>query len=101
MVVGLNAVAAIVEKFYGVPRRRIEVVPLGLTEAFLQAGPGTRKGDYLISPGTITQVKNSLRLAQLAGEAKVPVLFVGKPYSPSDPYWRAFEKLIDDNFVRY
>src|SRR3954469_24096928 len=39
MVVGLQAEAALLQTLYGVRRSRIEVVPLGLSDAFLKAGP--------------------------------------------------------------
>jgi glycosyltransferase involved in cell wall biosynthesis len=47
------------------------------------------------------QVKNCVLLAQLARAAQVPILFVGKPYSESGPYWIEFKRLIDGSFVRY
>jgi glycosyltransferase involved in cell wall biosynthesis len=31
----------------------------------------------------------------------VPILFVGKPYSESDDYWRRFKRLIDGKFVKH
>lgn len=100
-VVGIEAEKQVLEIVYGVPSERISVVPLGLSEAYLRAGSGSRNEVHLISPGTITQRKNSVALAKLALAARSPILFVGKPYDFSDPYWLEFQKLIDGEFVRY
>jgi glycosyltransferase involved in cell wall biosynthesis len=37
----------------------------------------------------------------MAREAQVPILFVGKPYALSDPYWKKFTSIIDYRFVQY
>jgi glycosyltransferase involved in cell wall biosynthesis len=100
-VVGLAAERRVLELAYHVPPDRISVVPLGLSEAYLQAGPGSHAENHLITTGTITGRKNSVPLAQMAHAAQVPILFVGKPYHPDDPYWREFEKLIDGKWVKY
>jgi glycosyltransferase involved in cell wall biosynthesis len=100
-VVGLEAERRVLELVYGIPREKIEVVPLGLAPVFLEAGPGQRNGDCLISVGTITRVKNTVALARLARAAQVPILFVGKPYSETDPYWQEFSGLVDGRWVRH
>ena len=58
-------------------------------------------GDYLVSVATIAPRKNTVRLAQAARAAGVPVVFLGKPYATEDPYFREFEALVDGQFVRY
>jgi len=78
-VVGLKAERDVLEKVYGVPSTKISVVPLGLSESYLKAGSGHRRGNHLICTGTITERKNSVELAQWAARAHVPILFVGKP----------------------
>ena len=35
----------------------------------------------------------------MARDAKVPILFVGKPYSPTDPYGKEFARLVDGRYV--
>jgi glycosyltransferase involved in cell wall biosynthesis len=100
-VVGLEAERRVLQRVYRVPPEKISVVPLGLSNAYLNAGAGSRAETHLITTGTITKRKNSLALAEMAHAARVPVLFVGKPYHPDDPYWRRFEKLIDGKFVKY
>lgn len=99
--VGLEAERRVLELVYALPADRTSVVPLGLPEIFLKAQAGNRSGDHLISPGTITERKNSIPLARLAHQARVPVLFVGKPYSENDRYWLEFLKLVDGKWVRH
>ena len=100
-VVGLEAERRVLEMVYRVPPEKISLVPLGLSEAYLRVGAGPRNQPHLITTGTITQRKNSVELAELAHAARVPVLFVGKPYHPDDPYWRRFESLVDGCWVQH
>ncbi len=99
MIVGLQAEQRVLETVYGLAADRITTVPLGLAPDFLKAGPSPRTQPHLITTGTITQRKRCVELARMAGEARVPVLFVGKPYSLRDPYWKEFAGLIDGRFV--
>jgi glycosyltransferase involved in cell wall biosynthesis len=101
VLVSLEAEKQILVHSYGVQARAVRKVPLGLREAFLKAGPGPQRGDYLISHGTIAPVKNSVELARLALEAQVPMLFVGKPFAEGDNYWQQFHRLVDNKYVRY
>lgn len=98
-VVGLQAEQHVLEWVYQVPAERTSLVPLGLSRRLLEAGASPRTGSPLICVGTITERKNSVPLARLARQAQVPVLFVGKPYSTSDPYWQQFSALIDGRYV--
>lgn len=100
-VVGLAAERRVLELVYGVPRERVDLVPLGLDQTFLEARPGKRDGDFLLCAGTITQRKNSVALARLARAAQVPILFVGKPYAETEPYWQEFRGLVDGRWVRH
>ena len=100
-VVGLMAEVDVLRKAYSVDPSRIAVVPLGLDDAFLHAGHGSREHDELITTGTITPRKRSVELAEMAIAARVPIRFVGKPYDVTDAYWKKFESLIDDRYVRY
>jgi glycosyltransferase involved in cell wall biosynthesis len=100
-VVGLEAERQVLEWVHGVPLARISVLPLGLSQEFLAAGPAASRGDGLICVGTITERKNIVPLARMAHEAQVPILFVGKPYDESDPYWIEFAALIDNRWVRH
>jgi glycosyltransferase involved in cell wall biosynthesis len=100
-VVGLEAERRVLQTVYRVPADKISVVPLGLSEPYLKAGPGQRNESHLICPGTIRSVKHCVELAEMARHAQAPILFVGKPYHPSDPYWLHFKELVDDRWVKY
>ncbi len=100
-IVGLEAERRVLQTVYGVAPEKISIVPLGLSENYLRAGRGARNETHLICTGTITQRKNSVELAELARAADVPILFVGKPYSPDDPYWLRFKNLVDDRCVKH
>lgn len=81
---------------------RGHVITHGLEEAALAAlREPAEAGDYLVSAATIAPRKHTLLLAQAARAARVPVVFLGKPYSVADPYFRQFEALVDGQFVRY
>ena len=101
MVVGLQAERRVLETVFGVTGDRVATVPLGLNQAFLNAGKPTRSEPRLITTGTITEVKRCVVLAQMARAAQVPILFVGKPYNPGDSYWKSFAALIDGHFVQH
>lgn len=100
-IVGLQAEADVLKLVYGVPEANIRIVPLGLSEIFLEAPPATREEDHLITTGTITERKRSVEIAEMAREARVPVLFVGKPYSDDNPYWKKFQSLVDGKYVKH
>ncbi|MGD0632513.1 MAG: glycosyltransferase [Terracidiphilus sp.] len=100
-IVRLEAERQVLQIVYRVPPSRISVIPSGLTDAYLRAGPGPRNESHLICTGTITPRKNFVALAELAHRAQVPILFTGKPYSPDDPYWLRFQKLIDGRWVKH
>jgi len=92
----------VAQYLFGATPSRGHVVPHGLEEGALRelAAP-QEQGDYLISVATIDRRKNSIRLAEAARAAQVPVLFLGKPYSEDDEYFRRFLQLVDDKHVRY
>jgi glycosyltransferase involved in cell wall biosynthesis len=100
-IVGLECERQVLEQVYQVARERISVVPLGLSQNYLQAGTGHRSQPYLICTGTITARKNCIALAEMAQAAKVPILFIGKPYHPADEYWLKFQALIDSRWVHH
>jgi glycosyltransferase involved in cell wall biosynthesis len=86
---------------YDVDPSTVDVVSPGLQESFLQAGAGPRDGDYLVCTATIAPRKCTVRLAQIARQAQVPILFIGRPYNQADAYWKEFAALIDGRYVRY
>ena len=96
-IVGLNAEKRILQMIYGVREEHIRMLPIGCERTFLDAVPSAHTGDYLICLGTITAQKRTLELARIAATAGVPILFVGKPYSNCDLYWRQFQQVVQDN----
>jgi glycosyltransferase involved in cell wall biosynthesis len=98
-VVGLQAEKRVLEILYGVSGGNISIVPLGLAEEFRSSGAAPRGSEYLVTSGTITDRKRSVDLARMAIEARVSVLFLGKPYSEDDPYWKEFQSLVDGKYV--
>jgi len=101
LIVGLEAERRVLQTVYGVPPSQISIVPLGLDNIYLATKQDRRPGTYLITIGTICDVKRSVELAELARAAEVPILFIGDPYSTTDPYWKRFKTLVDDRFVLY
>ena len=77
---------------FGAPRERIHIVPNGVEEVFLKSPPRTR-GEWLVCTATITERKRVLELAQAAVTARTPVWVIGRAYSETDPYARAFAAL--------
>ncbi len=78
------------------------IIPHGLEdEALKQLAAPAPEEDYLVSCATIHPRKNSLLLAQAARLAKVPIVFLGKPYSPDNDYFLCFSELADGQYVRY
>lgn len=55
---------------------------------------------YLISCANISNRKQTVKLAQYAKKAQVPIVFMGSR-SLTDPYFKAFEKEIDNKYVFY
>lgn len=83
-------------------RERGFVIPHGLDAAVInELALPQEQEDYLISVATIDPRKNSVLLAQAAHRAKVPIVFLGKPYAEDESYFRSFQALVDDRYVRY
>lgn len=100
-IVGIQAERRVLEKVYRVPSEKISVIPLGLSEAYLDLPLSRRSETHLICLGTITPQKNCMQLAAMAIRTQTPILFLGKPYHPADPYWLRFQSLIDGRLISY
>lgn len=55
---------------------------------------------YLISVANISYRKQTVKLAKYAKKAEVPIVFMGSK-NENDPYFKEFEKEIDNKFVFY
>jgi glycosyltransferase involved in cell wall biosynthesis len=82
--------------------QRGHIIPHGLEdEAIKQLSLPATEADYLVSVATIHPRKNTVLLAQATRLAKVPIVFLGKPYSPDNDYFLRFKELVDGKYVRY
>ena len=91
-----------VQYLFRAPAGRGHVIPHGLDPAALErlAQPEAEQ-DYLVCMATIYPVKNTVLLARAAHLAQTPIVFLGNPYSTSDPYFVEFKELVDGKIVRY
>ena len=101
VIVGLEAERHVLKTVLNLPDDRIATIPLALSNEFFRILPARCTQNHLITTGTISEVKRSVELAQMARAAGVPILFVGKPYSETDPYWIQFKSLIDDKIIMH
>lgn len=67
---------------YGVDRRRIHVVPNGVSDGFFNASPGAWHNEYGSAPfvlcvGAIQQRKNQLSLVDACNQLQLPVVLLG------------------------
>ncbi len=94
--------AAIIREMFQTPAERIRVVPNGVEDVFLNEPPAAR-GPWLVCTATIVEMKQVLKLAQMAVAAQTPVWIIGKPYAESDEYARRFFAYARQNaaLVRY
>ncbi len=94
--------AHLMQYLFGAQPEKVHVVPNGVEELFLRDSPAQR-GPFLVCSAVITERKRVLELAQAACSAKTPLLIIGKPYAPSDPYSLSFLKLCElhHDLLRY
>jgi glycosyltransferase involved in cell wall biosynthesis len=71
---------------------RIHVIANGVEEIFFTpAGPSSQeKSKYLLCTASIHSRKRVLELAEAAGQARVPLWVIGRPYADSDSYYQRF-----------
>jgi len=86
--------ARVIREVFGVPQEKISILEYGVDDEFLCCKRPTQRGDRLICTATITERKQVLELATASYAAEVPLDIVGKPYSPSDPYFLTFNKVV-------
>lgn len=92
----------LMQKMLGAPLDRLFIVPNGVEKEFFECAP-IQRGPWLVCTATITERKRVLELAQAAVRAKVPVWFIGGPYSEEAPYFKEFLQLAKSSpdLVRY
>lgn len=87
---------------FDAPPDRGWIVPHGLEDRALEelSAPQAEE-DYLISVATIHPRKNQIALVHAARRSGVPIVFLGKPYSDADTYFRRFLAMADGKLIRY
>jgi len=80
---------------------RSHVILHGIDDRYFEKYDNNYKLDYLISVSTINERKNNILLARLAKELEIPVIFLGKPYSTEEEYYKKFLTYVDDKYVLY
>lgn len=72
------------------------IIPNGVGQEFIIAGQREKKqkGGHLLYVATIRDLKRNAEVALAAGRAKVPIKFLGAPYSQSDPYYTKFLEAV-------
>ncbi|OVE74984.1 hypothetical protein BVX97_05980 [bacterium E08(2017)] len=87
---------------FGADTKRGHIVPHGLQdEAINNLTQPAEEKEHLVSIATITERKQTLLLAKAARLAQVPIVFLGKPYSEDDLYFKEFKECIDNQYVKY
>ena len=88
------------KRLFGVSREKSHVILHGVSQNCLDQGQSIERGDFLLSLGTIHKRKNSVLLAELARELRIPMVFAGRPYA-EDVYFNEFRSLVDGGHVIY
>lgn len=92
----------VAQYLYAASAAKCHVVPHGIDAgALADLSKPAPEGDYLVSIATIIPRKNTVLLAKAARLAHTPVVFLGKPFSEDDSYYREFLSLVDGQWVRY
>lgn len=85
--------AHLMRSMFGADGVKVHVIPNGVEEIFFSPSGIENiksRADYLVCTATIHPRKRVLELGLAAAHAKIPVRFIGKPYSESDPYYLHF-----------
>jgi glycosyltransferase involved in cell wall biosynthesis len=87
---------------FGINTKKSHAIIHGVDNKYLDKNLPEKihQGNYLVTIGTIHPRKNSLYMASIAKEIKIPIVFIGRPYS-NDDYYRDFLKLVDNKYVIY
>jgi glycosyltransferase involved in cell wall biosynthesis len=75
---------------YGARHARIEIVPNGVEQFFLEDRGNPVREDHLVTTVTITPRKRVVEMVRAAALARVKLHVIGKPYHPEDPYYFLF-----------
>ena len=94
--------ASLLTGIQSVPPSRVHVIPNGVEDVFLRSQPAAR-GQWLVCTAAIIELKQVLKLAQMAVKAGTPLWVIGKPYSDATDYAKRFLEYARQNssIVRY
>jgi len=94
--------ASLMVKVFGAPANRVHVVNNGVESVFLnsQAVP---RGPWLVCTAAIIEMKQVLKLAEMAVRAKTKLWVIGKAHSETDEYAKRFIGFARQNagVIRY
>jgi len=82
--------ASLIRNMYGARHARIEIVPNGVEQIFLEDRGNPVRGDHLVTTVTITPRKRVVEMVRAAALARVKLRVIGKPYHTQDPYYLLF-----------
>jgi hypothetical protein len=94
--------ASLMRKIFDAPPGRIHFVPNGVEEVFLKEGKRAG-GPWLVCTASIIEMKQVLKLAEMAVRAKTPLWVIGKAHAESDDYAQRFKAFAKQHsgVVRY
>jgi glycosyltransferase involved in cell wall biosynthesis len=94
--------AHLMRTMFAAPAARLHVIPNGVESVFLNGAAAVR-GKWLVCTATILELKQILKVAQVAVQAQTPFWAIGKPFSADDSYARNFMDFAAQHpeFVRY
>ena len=97
--------ASLMTKIFNTPPERVHVVPNGVEEVFLKSDSesGAERGKWLVCTAAIIELKQVLKLAEMAVKAQTPIWFIGKAYTKADHYTKRFEDFARQHreIIRY
>lgn len=88
--------ASLVRNMYGARQARIEIVPNGVEQVFLEDRDNPVREDHLVTTVTITPRKRVVEMVRAAALARVKLRVIGKPYHPQDPYYLLFLQTLQE-----
>jgi glycosyltransferase involved in cell wall biosynthesis len=86
------------ENLFGVDPAKVHTILHGVDDIY-RVDRWVGGAEYLVSVGAICARKNSLLLAKVANELKIPVIFIGKLHDTDTAYLNLFQKEINNKYV--
>lgn len=98
--------ACLMREMFRADPQKIHIIPNGVEPIFFRESEGSgdiARHEWLVCTATIHPRKRVLELARAAIVARIPIWFIGEPYSEVDPYYQRFRRLQKDHgdLLRY